>query len=70
MAILLAVGAVQIAVARAIEREATNTDALAADLALGLLRGLGVADAPAVAARSASGVFKTSAAAKPQGTLA
>ena len=57
-AILLAVGAVQIAVARAIEREAPNTDALAADLALGLLRGLGVADAPAVAARAAAGVFK------------
>ena len=57
-AILLAVGAVQIAVARAIEREATNTDALASDLALGLLRGLGVADAPAVATRAAVGVFK------------
>lgn len=68
-AILLAVGAVQIAVARAIEREATNTDALASDLALGLLRGLGVADAPAVATRAASGVFKANAAAKPQGKL-
>ena len=57
-AILLAVGAVQIAVARTIEREAPGRETLAADLALGLLRGLGVADASAVAAKAAASIFK------------
>mgnify|MGYP001009326451 CR=1 FL=1 len=57
-AVLLAVGAVQIAVGRAIEREGAGIEALAADLALGLLRGLGVADAATVAARAAREIFK------------
>lgn len=57
--VLMAVGLVQIAVARALGQPGAKAAALARDLAFGLLRGLGLeaAEAESIAARSAADAF-------------
>jgi AcrR family transcriptional regulator len=65
-AILLAVGVVQIAVARTIAKDASDgAERLAHDLTVGLLRGLGLtdADARAVADRAGADIFNAEASA-------
>jgi AcrR family transcriptional regulator len=60
--VLLAVGVVQIAVARALDLEATSPQALSRELAFGLLRGLGLEaeDAKALADRACADIFTPS----------